>query len=85
MVYHARRWPANEPPHPDSWYQGDTRWIGIPLSFAVSEMLTLQGNLVYAVFDGTGEGFEISGSTIYAISDGASVDLDIGLLFLGRS
>ena len=58
--------------------QGDTWWIGVPVSFAVSEMLTLQGNLVYADFDENGDGFEISGSAIYAISDGASVDLDVG-------
>jgi hypothetical protein len=58
--------------------QGDTWWIGVPVSFAVSEMLTLQGNLVYADFDANGDGFEISGSAIYAISDGCSVDLDVG-------
>ena len=58
--------------------QGDTFWIGVPVSFAVSEMLTLQANLVYADFDENGDGFEISGSAIYAISDGCSVDLDLG-------
>ncbi len=31
--------------------QGDTFWIGVPISFAVSELLTLQANLVYADFD----------------------------------
>jgi len=58
--------------------QGDTFWIGVPISFAVSEMLTLQANLAYADFDNNGDGFEISGSAIYAISDGCSVDLDVG-------
>jgi hypothetical protein len=58
--------------------QGDTWWIGVPVSFAVSEMLTLQGNLAWADFDTNGDGFEISGSAIYAISDGCSVDLDVG-------
>lgn len=58
----------------------DTWWIGLPVSFAVSEALTLQGNLVYADYDTVGDAFEISGSAIYAISDGASVDLDIGYL-----
>jgi len=58
--------------------QGDTWWIGVPISFAVSEMLTLQANLVWADFDTNGDGFEISGSAIYAISDGCSVDLDVG-------
>ena len=57
---------------------GDTWWIGVPVSFAVSEMLTLQANLAYADFDMNGDGVEISGSAIYAISDGAAVDLDIG-------
>ncbi len=57
---------------------GDTWWIGVPVSFAVSEMLTLQGNLAYADFDTGGDGFEISGSAIYKISDGCSVDLDVG-------
>ena len=60
--------------------QGDTWWIGVPVSFAVSEMLTVKGNLAYADMDEFGEAFEISGSVIYAISDGASVDLDIGYL-----
>ena len=58
--------------------QGDTWWIGVPISFAVSELLTLQANLVWADFDTNGDGFEISGSAIYAISDGCSVDLDVG-------
>jgi hypothetical protein len=58
--------------------QGDTWWIGVPVSFAVSEMLTLQGNLAYADFDENGDGFEISGSAIYKISDGCTVDLDVG-------
>jgi hypothetical protein len=57
---------------------GDTWWIGVPVSFAVSEMLTLQANLAYVDFDVNGDGVEISGSAIYKISDGASVDLDIG-------
>ena len=60
--------------------QGDTWWIGLPVSFAVAEVLTVKGNLVYADMDAFGDAFEISGSVIYAISDGASVDLDIGYL-----
>jgi hypothetical protein len=59
---------------------GDTWWIGAPISFAVSEMLTLTGNLVYADFDTAGDGFEISGSATYKISDGAAVRADIGYL-----
>jgi hypothetical protein len=57
---------------------GDTWWVGVPVSFAVSEMLTLQANLAYADFDEGGDGIEISGSAIYKISDGCSVDLDVG-------
>jgi len=55
-------------------------WIGVPVSFAVSEMLTLKGNLAYIDMDEFGEGFEISGSLVYLISDGANVQWDIGYL-----
>lgn len=55
-------------------------WIGVPVSFAVSEMLTLKGNLAYIDMDDFGEGFEISGSAKYLISDGANVQWDIGYL-----
>jgi hypothetical protein len=58
----------------------DTWWVGLPVSFAVSEALTLKANLAYFDYDISGDAFEISGSAIYAISDGASVDLDIGYL-----
>ena len=55
-------------------------WIGVPVTFAVSEMLTLKGNLAYIDMDEFGEGFEISGSAVYLISDGANVQWDIGYL-----
>ena len=55
-------------------------WIGVPVTFAVSEMLTVGGNLVYIDMDEFGEGFEISGTLKYLISDGANVQWDIGYL-----
>ena len=55
-------------------------WIGVPVTFAVSEMLTLGGNLAYIDMDEFGEGFEISGTLKYLISDGANVQWDIGYL-----
>lgn len=57
---------------------GDTWWIGVPITFAVSEAMSVGANLVYADFDTGGDGFEISGTIVYNISDGASVDLDVG-------
>jgi len=59
---------------------GDTFWIGMPVTFAVSEMLSLKGILAYADFDTGGDGFEISGSAVYVISDGANFQFDIGYL-----
>ena len=55
-------------------------WIGVPVTFAVSEMLTLGGNLAYVDMDEFGEAFEISGTLKYLISDGANVQWDIGYL-----
>ena len=55
-------------------------WIGVPVTFAVSEMLTLGANLAYIDMDDFGEGFEISGTAKYLISDGANVQWDIGYL-----
>jgi len=55
-------------------------WIGVPVTFAVSEMLTIGGNLAYIDMDEFGEGFEISGTLKYLISDGANVQWDIGYL-----
>jgi len=72
--------PVNNAPIGTLGKMGDTWWIGAPVSFAVSEMLTLKGNLVYADFDTMGDAVEISGSAIYAISDGAGVRYDIGYL-----
>jgi hypothetical protein len=62
---------------------GDTWWIGAPMTFAVSEMLTLGANLVYADFDTGGDGFEVSGYAVYKISDGADVRVDLGYLAYG--
>ena len=59
---------------------GDTWWIGVPVTFAVSEMLSLKGVLAYADFDTGGDGFEISGSAKYLISDGLNFQWDIGYL-----
>jgi hypothetical protein len=56
----------------------DTWWIGAPISFAVSEMLTLKANLIYVDMDTFGDGFELSGGAVYAISDGANVEFLIG-------
>jgi hypothetical protein len=55
-------------------------WIGVPVTFAVSEMLSLGGNLVYIDMDEFGDAFEISGTAKYLISDGANVQWDIGYL-----
>jgi len=59
---------------------GDTYWIGVPISFAVSESLVLKANLVYGDFDTGGDAFEISGKATYTISDGATVDFIAGYL-----
>jgi hypothetical protein len=59
-------------------------WIGVPVTFAVSEMLTLGGNLAYVDMDEFGEAFEISGTLKYLISDGANVQWDIGYLGFSR-
>jgi hypothetical protein len=55
-------------------------WIGAPMSFAVSEALTLKGALAYMDMDLFGEGFEISGGATYQISDGANVEFLIGYI-----
>jgi hypothetical protein len=59
-------------------------WVGVPVTFAVSEMLTLGGNLAYVDMDEFGEAFEISGTLKYLISDGANVQWDIGYLGFSR-
>jgi len=59
---------------------GDSFWIGAPITFAVSEKLSLKGNLVYADIDEVGEVFEISGSAKYLISDGLNFQWDLGYL-----
>lgn len=59
---------------------GDNWWIGVPVTFAVSEMLSLGANLAYIDMDAFGDGFEISGTAKYLISDGANVTFDIGYL-----
>jgi len=59
---------------------GDTWWIGVPVTFAVSEMLSLKAVLAYADFDTGGDAFEISGSAKYLISDGLNFQWDIGYL-----
>jgi len=58
----------------------DNWWIGVPVTFAVSEMLSLKANLVYVDMDTFGDGVEISGSAKYLISDGANFQFDIGYL-----
>ncbi len=58
----------------------DNWWIGVPITFAVSEMLSLGANLVYIDMDTFGDGFEISGTAKYLISDGANFQFDIGYL-----
>lgn len=59
---------------------GDTWFVGVPVTFAVSEMLSLKAILAYADFDTGGDAFEISGSAKYLISDGANFQWDIGYL-----
>ena len=61
--------------------QGEKNWwIGVPVTFAVSEMLTLGGNLAYVDMDNYGDAWEISGTLKYLISDGSNVQWDIGYL-----
>ena len=59
---------------------GDSWWIGVPVTFAVSEMLSLKAILAYVDLDDAGDAFEISGSAKYLISDGANFQFDIGYL-----
>jgi len=59
---------------------GDWWWIGLPVSFTVSENILLKANLVYADIDKFGSLTEVSGSMIYTISDGANFQWDIGYL-----
>ena len=59
-------------------------WIGVPVTFAVSEMLTIGGNLAYIDMDEFGEAVEVSGTLKYLISDGANVQWDIGYLGFSR-
>jgi hypothetical protein len=62
----------------------DNWWVGVPVTFAVSEMLSLKANLVYVDMDTFGDGIEISGSAKYLISDGANFQFDIGYLGYSR-
>ena len=65
--------------------QGESNWwIGVPVTFAVSEMLTIGGNLAYVDMDEFGDAWEISGTLKYLISDGANVQWDIGYLGYSR-
>jgi len=64
---------------------GDTWWLGGSAAFAVSEALTVKGNLVYADVDNVADMFEVSGTLNYKISDGASFDWDIGYLGVNAS
>ena len=59
-------------------------WIGVPVTFAVSESLTIGGNLAYVDMDDFGDAWEISGTLKYLISDGANVQWDIGYLGYSR-
>ncbi len=58
----------------------DNWWIGAPVTFAVSEMLSLRAVLAYIDMDEFGDGFEISGGATYQISDGANFEFLIGYI-----